>query len=114
VLCDDLTSDEMNDRMYAQLQYIPWGYWTMTKTAVISARIEPDLKQSAEEVFRELGLTTTQAIILFYKQVELERGLPFLVRIPNEVTAEALEQARTRRDLEGFNTLEDLFADLGI
>jgi len=86
----------------------------MTKTAVISARIKPDLKQSAEEVFEELGLTASQAITLFYKQVELQRGLPFLVRIPNKVTAEALEQTRTRRDLESFHSLDDLHADLGI
>ena len=86
----------------------------MPKTAVISARIDPDLKRSAEEVFKKLGLTATQAITLFYKHVELEHGLPFAVRIPNDVTAEALEQARTRQDLESFNTLEDLFKDLGI
>ena len=86
----------------------------MPKTAVISARIEPELKQGAEEVFRELGLTASQAITLFYKQVELERGLPFAVRVPNDVTMKALEQARTRQQLEGFNTLDDLFEDLGI
>ena len=86
----------------------------MGKTAMISARMEPDLKQNAEEVFEELGLTATQAITLFYKQVELEGGLPFLVRIPNRVTAEALEEARSRRNLESANTLEDLWADLGI
>ena len=39
----------------------------MPKTAVISARIDPDLKHEAEEVFRELGLTATQAITLFYR-----------------------------------------------
>ncbi len=86
----------------------------MPKTAVISARIDPNLKHGAEEVFRELGLTATQAITLFYKQVELERGLPFAVRVPNEETLEALEQARTRQELETFNTLDDLFKDLGI
>ena len=86
----------------------------MPKTAVISARIDPELKYSAEEVFKELGLTATQAITLFYKQVELERGLPFAVRLPNDVTLEALGQARTRQGLESFNTLDDLFEDLGI
>ncbi|MBN1659784.1 MAG: type II toxin-antitoxin system RelB/DinJ family antitoxin [Anaerolineae bacterium] len=86
----------------------------MPKTAVISARIDPELKQNAEEVFKELGLTATQAITLFYKQVELENGLPFALRLPNDVTIEALEQARTREGLEEFNTLNDLFEDLGI
>ena len=84
----------------------------MPKTAVISARIDPKLKHSAEKVFNELGLTTTQAITLFYKQVEIERGLPFAVRVPNVVTVEALQQARTRQELESFNTFDDLFKDL--
>ena len=86
----------------------------MPKTAVISARINPELKRGAEKVFKELGLTATQAITLFYKQVEIERGLPFVVRVPNDVTVEALEQARARLELESFNTLDDLFEDLGI
>jgi DNA-damage-inducible protein J len=86
----------------------------MPKTAVISARIDPELKHGAEEVFRKLGITATQAITLFYKQVELERGLPFAVRVPNDETVEALEQSRTRQELESFNTLDDLFEDLGI
>ena len=86
----------------------------MPKTAVISARIDPKLKHGAEEVFRELGMSASQAITLFYKQVELERGLPFMVRVPNKVTERALEQARTRQDLVSYNTLDDLFEDLGI
>ena len=86
----------------------------MPKTAVVTARIEPELKHDAEAVFKELGLTATQAITLFYKQVELEGGLPFAVRVPNDVTALALEQARTREGLVSYNTLEDLFEDLGI
>jgi len=86
----------------------------MPKTAVISARIDPELKQGAEDVFKELGLTATQAITLFYKQVEFEGGLPFAVRIPNDVTARALEQARTRQGLQSFNTIEELLEDLGI
>jgi DNA-damage-inducible protein J len=86
----------------------------MPKTAAISARIDPELKRHAEAVFKDLGLTATQAITLFYKQVELERGLPFAVRIPNAATQEALEQARMREGLVDHNTLDDLFEDLGI
>ena len=86
----------------------------MGKTAVISARIDPELKHNAEQIFSELGLTASQAIALFYKQVDLQRGLPFSVKIPNEVTKKALEDARTRRNLESFDDIESLFFDLGI
>ena len=86
----------------------------MVKTSTISARIDPELKKRAERVFRELGLTSSQAITLFYKQVELQQGLPFIVRIPNDLTVEALEYARSRCNIESFNTVGDLFDDLGI
>lgn len=86
----------------------------MTKTSVISARIDPELKNSAEIIFRELGLTATQAITMFYKQVELQQGLPFLVKIPNDITLGALREARSRYDLEELNTVDDLFDDLEI
>lgn len=86
----------------------------MTKTAVISARIDPKLKRDAEHVFKELGLTVTQAITLYYKQVELQCGLPFSIKIPNEVTKNALEEAKTRRNLDSFNSTDELFEDLGI
>ena len=86
----------------------------MAKTTTISARIDPNTKKQAERVFRELGLSSSQAITLFYKQVELQQGLPFIVKIPNALTVETLESARTRSNLESFNTVDDLFEDLGI
>ena len=86
----------------------------MAKAAAISARMDPELKRNAEKIFKKLGLTTTQAITIFYKQVELQRGLPFGIQIPNETTAQALEEARTRQNLANFNTLDDLLEDLGI
>jgi len=90
------------------------GISNMAKTTTISARIDPNIKKQAERVFRELGLSSSQAITLFYKQVELQQGLPFIVKIPNDLTAETLETARSRSNIESFNTVEDLFDDLGI
>lgn len=86
----------------------------MAKSAVISARIDPKLKYNAEQILEQLGLTISQAITLFFKQVELQRGLPFAVKIPNEATIEALEDAQARRNLVTFNTLDELFEDLEI
>ena len=86
----------------------------MGKTSTVSARIDPDVKKKAEQVFRELGLTSSQAITLFYKQVELQQGLPFAVKIPNDVTIQALEEARSGNTLASFNNVEELFDDLDI
>jgi len=86
----------------------------MTKTAVISTKIEPKLKISAERIFRKLGLTTTQAITLFYKQVDLQEGLPFNAKIPNATTKKALKDAKERRNLESFDRPQDFFESLNI
>lgn len=82
----------------------------MTKTATIRARVEPDLKQEAEIVFSELGLSVTQAIRLFYRQVALQHGLPFAVKVPNAETREALRQAHDREDLTEYESLDALKA----
>lgn len=86
----------------------------MSKTAVISARIDPDLKQNAETIFKELGLTTAQAITLFYRQVNLQHGLPFEIKLPNETTERALADAKSRYNLTKYETTDELFDDLGI
>ena len=65
----------------------------MAKTEFIRARVEPELKYQAEEIFSKLGLSPTDAITLFYVQVTLHGGLPFEVRIPNTETIDALRQA---------------------
>jgi DNA-damage-inducible protein J len=86
----------------------------MSKAAVISTRIDPDLKNHAEQVFEELGVTASQAISMFYRQVVLHRGLPFEVKIPTAETRQALEDARTRKNLESFSDPDSLYQDLGI
>jgi len=56
----------------------------MPRAAMIHARMEPELKQTVEGIFKELGMTTTEAVTLFYKQVKMRHGLPFSVEVPND------------------------------
>jgi len=86
----------------------------MNKTSTVRARIEPDLKDKAERVFRDLGLTTTQAITLFYKQVELRKGLPFDVVVPNETTRRTFSDTDAGRNLFVCEDADDMFKKLGI
>ncbi len=84
----------------------------MAKSAMVRARVEPELKRRAEELFSELGLSTTEAITLFYKQVAIHRGLPFSVRVPNVETIEAMRQADAQLDLLEYSSLDELKEDL--
>ncbi len=86
----------------------------MAKTAMVRARIEPGLKRRVEGILRELGLSTTEAITLFYRQVELRNGLPFDVVVPNETTLRTFEATDAGRDLVVCDDADDLFRKLGI
>ena len=86
----------------------------MSKSAVVKARVEPELKAHAEAVFRKLGINATQAISMFYTQVGLCNGIPFDVRIPNEETRQAMEETEKGIGLVKCDNLEDMFNKLEI
>ena len=79
------------------------------KTAVVHARMEPQTKLKAEGVLSRLGITPTEAIRVFYRQIALRGGLPFSVTIPNERTAATLRKSRRGQNIETFDTLDAMF-----
>lgn len=78
----------------------------MAKTEMIRARVEPELKHLGDAVLGELGLSATEAITLFYRQVVMHQGLPFEVKIPNADTVEALRQAQAGSNLVEYSTAD--------
>jgi DNA-damage-inducible protein J len=93
---------------------VKYGGNIVSKTAMVRARLEPDLKNNAETVFKRLGLNATQAITMFYKQVELHDGLPFDVVIPTTTTKRTFETSEAGRDLVVCEDADDMFRKLGI
>ena len=81
------------------------------KNAIINARIESDLKVDVEVILKNLGITATQAITVFYQQIKLNNGLPFEVSIPNAQTKKAIEDARAGIDAE-IITLDELKSEM--
>jgi DNA-damage-inducible protein J len=86
----------------------------MSKAATVRARLEPALKKHADQVFQRLGINATQAITMFYKQVELRGGLPFNVAIPSEVTKKTFAATDSGHELIVCKDAEDMFRRLGI
>ena len=54
----------------------------MAKTSNLYARIEPDVKEQAEAILSALGIPVSNAINMFYKQIILQRGIPFEMKLP--------------------------------
>ena len=86
----------------------------MNRTANIRARVEPDLKTEVENILSDLGLTVSETVHLLYRQIKLQRGLPFDVRIPNELTARTLNASRNGKGVRRFGGKKELYADLGL
>lgn len=86
----------------------------MNEKSRISARVNEDVKSEAEEIFEQMGLSTSAAISLFMSQVVRERGLPFRPHLlPNKETRQAMERARSG-DVEKFENEKEMLEDLGM
>lgn len=84
------------------------------KTETVRARIEPRLKHDVELVLTELGLSFSEAIELFLRQVKLNKGIPFEIRIPNKMTTQTFEDTNKRKKLKRYKSSKDMFDKLGI
>ena len=83
----------------------------MNKAATINARIEPALKYQAEEILHDVGLTTAEAIRIFYVQICLNRGLPFEVKLPSEETLAAIEELESGKGSK-YSSMDEVWKDL--
>ena len=86
----------------------------MLKSEMLRARIEPRLKYEVEDIFRKLGLSTSEAINLFYTQVQLRKGLPFQVALPNELTLKTFKYTDKNEDIVNSDNSDEMFDKLGI
>jgi DNA-damage-inducible protein J len=84
------------------------------KTTTVRARIEPKLKLEVEHVLDELGLSFSEAIELFLRQVKLNNGIPFEIRIPNEETLKTFSATDKRKNLNKYKNSKELFKKLGM
>ena len=84
----------------------------MSKTATVRARMDSNLKADVEALLRQSGISTTEAINMFYSQIRLHRGLPFPVDIPNETTMKTFEKTDRGEELISYDSVEEMFDSL--
>ena len=84
------------------------------KSAIVRARIEPNIKAKVENIFETLGVSTSEAISLFFRQVYLLKGIPFEIKIPNKKFRESIDNSRKGINVTESRDAEDMFGKLGI
>jgi len=84
----------------------------MPKTAIIQARIDPEVKNNAQNILKKLNITMSEAISMFLTQITLTKGIPFELRMPNDLTAETLLKSENGEDLHKASNADELFQEL--
>ena len=80
----------------------------MAKTANLYARIEPEVKEEAEQILSSLGISVSNAINMFYKQIILQKGIPFELKLPENHPLNIHSMTAKQLDTE----LEKGYADM--
>jgi DNA-damage-inducible protein J len=81
----------------------------MSKTGYITARVEPKLKARAGRVLTKIGVSTSDAITMFLRQVVLHQGMPFDVRVPNSESRKAIAELEAGRGERFEGTTQEFF-----
>ena len=88
-------------------------------TTNLNIRTDKQIKEQADQIFSELGLTMTTAVNMFLRATIREYGIPFSLKLdePNAETAAAIEEGRRLADdigVEGYHSMDDFKKSLGL
>lgn len=90
----------------------------MPKTSSMHIRVEPKVKEEVEKILNTLGMTSTEAINIYLKQIILNAGIPFEIKMPQfsdemlEAIAEAEEIMKNPDEYPSYNSVDELMEAL--
>ena len=80
----------------------------MARTSNVFARVEPNIKEQAESVLDQLGIPMSNAIGMFLRQVVIHRGIPFEVKLPENVPMSLAAMTKEQFDAEITKGMDDI------
>ncbi len=84
----------------------------MAKSETIQARINPEVKREAQQILSQLHITMSEAIAMYLTQITLHKGIPFEIKIPNELTTATLKDSVEGKNLHAVDNVNNLFEEL--
>lgn len=97
------------------------NYGGLAMTTLIQARVDSKLKEEAENIMGQLGITLNEAIRMFLTQVIIQKGIPFkpTLRIepiyePNEKLQQIIADVEAKKDLTRYKNTDEMWSDLGL
>lgn len=92
--------------LYYNRKEVVW----MARTSNVFARVEPEIKEQAEKVLDQLGIPMSNAVGMFLRQVVLQRGIPFEMKLPQNVPLAYGSLTKEQFDAEIQKGMEDIRA----
>ena len=80
------------------------------RTASVFTRVDPDTKEQAEQILTQLGIPMSNAVGMFLKQVVIQRGIPFEMKLPSAAPLVAGELTMEQFDAALQAGLDDVEA----
>ena len=84
----------------------------MAKTATIQTRVDPEIKRNAQKILSMLNISMSEAISLYLTQITLNKGIPFEIKIPNNITAKTLKDSENGKNVHKVDSVDRLFKEL--
>ena len=81
-----------------------------TRTANVFTRVDPETKEQAEAILNQLGIPMSNAIGMFLKQIVMQRGIPFDMKIPASLPLAIGSMTKEQFDLELQKGMDDIAA----
>ena len=80
----------------------------MARTSNIFARVEPEVKEEAESILNQLGIPMSNAVGMFLRQVVIQRGIPFDIKLPPQKPLSISEMTKEQFDIEISKGIDDI------
>jgi DNA-damage-inducible protein J len=84
----------------------------MAKTAIIQTRVDPAIKANAQIILKKLNISMSEAISMYLSQITLHKGIPFEIKLPNDITEKTLKASEKGKGLHEVDSVDALFREL--
>ena len=74
--------------------------------------LDTEMKKKAQEIFKQYGMGLSDAFNIFLTQAVMEKGIPFQIKMPNDVTAQVIKEAREGKNMTKVS-LDELKKEVG-
>ncbi len=82
------------------------------KTAEIRVLLEPSLKKKSRKILDEIGMSESEAVRIFFRNLVNRKEFPIELKVPNEETIKAMEDVDKGNYSKGYSDVDEMFKDL--